>query len=45
MTTCLGKGYSFGLLHVSCVGICQFMAVLLSRLVLKMGCGIHCTSS
>ena len=29
MTTCLGKSCPFGLLCVSCVGICQFVSVLL----------------
>ena len=27
MTTCLGKSSSFGLLCVSCVGVCQFVGV------------------
>ena len=32
MTTCLGKSCSFGTLCVSCVGVCQFVSVLLSLL-------------
>ena len=50
MTTCLAKSCSFGLLCVSCVGICQFVSML-SLLVLRVGSGIltvlvpdHCLS-
>ena len=32
MTICLVKSFSFGLLCVSCVDICQFASVLLSLL-------------
>ena len=39
MATCLGKSYSIGLLRVSCVGVCQFVSVFLSLLVLRVGCG------
>ena len=45
MITCLGKICSFGLLCVSCVGFCQFVSVLLSLLVLRVGCGFDCISS
>ena len=34
MTTCLRKSCSFGLLCVSCVGVCQFVSVLWDFIVL-----------
>ena len=36
----MGKSYLFGLLCVSYVDVCQFESVVLSLLVLMMGCGI-----
>ena len=49
MTTCLGKSCSFGLPRVPFVNCCQFMYLVISRLVLRTGCGIvsvpdHCLS-
>ena len=41
MTTCLGKSCSFDLLCVSCVGVCQFVSVLLSILEYRVGCWIR----
>ena len=35
MTTCVGKGCSFGLLCVSFVSVCQSVRVLLSLLVVE----------
>ena len=40
MTTCLGKGCSFDL-RVSCVNVYEFVFVLLSLLVFRVGCGIR----
>ena len=40
MTTYVGKSYFFGLLCVSYVDVCQSESVVLSLLVLMMGCGI-----
>ena len=40
MTTCLGKSCSFGFLFVSCMGVCQFVSVLLFMSVLRVGCGV-----
>ena len=40
MTTSLEKNCSFGLMYVSFVNIYQIVCVLLSRLVLRAGCGI-----
>ena len=50
MTICLEKSCSFGVLCVSFVKGYQFAYVLLSRLVLRVGCGIvfipdHCLST
>ena len=36
MTTCLGKSFSFGLLYVSCVGVCQFVRVFPSLWFLRV---------
>ena len=41
MITCLGKRCSFGLLCVSFVNMYQLVCVLLSLLVLRVGCGIR----
>ena len=40
MTTCFGKGYSFGLLFVFFVNVYQFVCLLLSHLVLRVRCEI-----
>ena len=40
MTTCLGKSCSFGLPRVPFVNCCQFMYLVISLLVLRVGCGI-----
>ena len=40
MTTFLGKRCSFGLPCVSFVNACQSVCALLSRLVLRVECGI-----
>ena len=40
MTTCLGKSCSFGLPRVPFVNCCHFMYLVISRLVLRAGCGI-----
>ena len=46
MTTCLGKSCSFGLLCVSFVNVYQSVFVLLSPLVLRVGClGVGCINS
>ena len=39
MTTCLGKRCSFGLPSVPFVNCCQFMYLVISRLVLRAGYG------
>ena len=39
MTTCLGKSCSFGLLCMTYVNVYEFVCVLLSLLVLRVGCG------
>ena len=46
MTTCTGKSCSLGKLCGPFVTVCQFVRVLLSLLVLRVGCGIpeHCLS-
>ena len=41
MATCLGKSCSFGLLCVSFLNVYEFVCVPLSRLVLRVGCGIR----
>ena len=40
MATSFEKRFSFGLLCVSIVGVCQFVSVLLFVLVLRAGYGI-----
>ena len=40
MTSYLGKSCSFGLLCVSCLGVCQFVSFLFSLLNFSFGCGI-----
>ena len=40
MTTCLGKGCSFGLPRIPFVNCCQFMYLVISHLVLRTGYGI-----
>ena len=40
MTTCLRKSCSFGLPCVPFVNCCQFMYLVISLLVLRVGCGI-----
>ena len=40
MTTCLGKSCSFGLPRVPFVNCCQCMYLVVSFLVLRVGCGI-----
>ena len=50
MTTCLGNSCSFGLLCQFFDNVYQFVCVLLSLLVLRVGCGFiilvpdHCPS-
>ena len=39
-TTCLGKSCSFDLPRLPFVNCCQFMYLVISRLVLRTGCGI-----
>ena len=39
MTTCLGKSCSFGLPRALLVNFCQFMYLVVSLLVLLVGCG------
>ena len=43
MTICLGKSFLFGLLFVFSVNVYQFVCVLLSLLVLRVG--FDCISS
>ena len=46
MTICLEKSCSFDLLCVTFVTVYQFcVCVLLSHLVLKVGCGVDCINS
>ena len=42
MTTCLEKSCSFGLLCVSCVGICQFVRMFQSLLSLSVNREFDC---
>ena len=43
MTTCVGKSFSFGLLCVSFVGVCQILCVsLFPLLVLRVDMGCDC---
>ena len=40
MTICLGKSCSFALPRVPFVNCCQFMHLVISRLVFRAGCGL-----
>ena len=40
MANCLGKGCSFGLLYVFFMNVYQFVSLLLSLFILRVGCGM-----